>query len=253
MSDPIKRLRMFAGPNGSGKSTLIHQLAKDFSPDGFFNLQYYVNADDLSRVLLKGGIAFNDFGLEVTWDQLRESLLAAGRLNHDHPFLSSGQVHNSLLTAPSNSCDGYVAACIADFLHEELLACGVSFAFETVMSHPSKIQLFARARAEGYRTYLYFIATGSAEVNRGRVQERVAKGGHAVPEDKIIERYERSLRLVRDALAHAHRAYIFDNSGGQPIWLAEFDPTGECKIQISTEIIPKWFHTWVEPPPSPTV
>jgi predicted ABC-type ATPase len=253
MSDTgIKRLRMFAGPNGSGKSTLVRWLAREFSPDGLFSLHYFINADDLARALLGDGIRFDEYGLEVTWDRLRESILAAKRLNPSHPFLASGQVQNSRLTVSPNACDGYVAACIADFLHEELLACGVSFSFETVMSHPSKIQLFARARAEGYRTYLYYIATGSAEVNRGRVLERVAKGGHDVPVDKLMERYERTLQLVRDALAHAHRAYIFDNSGDQPIWLAEFDPHGECKLQVPAAMIPKWFHTWVETPPSPT-
>jgi predicted ABC-type ATPase len=253
MSDPgIKRLRMFAGPNGSGKSTLVRRFAREHSPAGLFSLQCFVNADELARALLTEGIGFDTFGLEVTWDQLRESLLAAKRLDANHPFLSSGQVQNSRLTAPADVCGDYVAACIADFLHEELLACGLSFSFETVMSHPSKIELFARARAEGYRTYLYFIATDSAVVNRGRVRERVAKGGHDVPEDKILERYERSLRLVRDALAHAYRAFIFDNSGGEPIWLAEFDPQGECKLQLPPDSLPRWFHTWIELPAPPT-
>jgi predicted ABC-type ATPase len=254
MSDPgVKRVRMFAGPNGSGKTSLMRALAREFSPQGLFSLHHFINADHLSRDLQGDGIGFAAFGLEVTWQQLRESLIGAGRLDADHPFLEAAQVLDSRLTAPPDTCDGYVAACIADFLRDELLACGRSFAFETVMSHRSKIEFFARARADGYRTYLYFIATDSAQVNLGRVKERVAAGGHDVPEEKVLERYERCLQLVRHALAHAYRAFIFDNSGAEMVWLAEFDPLGECEVQVSRECLPRWFNTWVWPQQPPAV
>jgi predicted ABC-type ATPase len=248
----VKRLRMFAGPNGSGKSSLVRWLAREFSAQGLFSLYRFINADDLFRALHGDGIDFDAFGLEVTWPQLREALLGAGRLRADHPFLDAGQVRDSRLTAPTDACDGYVAASLADFLRDELLACGQSFSFETVMSHRSKIDVFAHARVEGYRAYLYFIATDSPAVNVGRVKMRVAAGGHDVPEDKIVERYGRCLRLVREALAHAHRAFLFDNSGANPVWLAEFDPHGSCKLRVSRDSLPKWFHTWVWPPEPPT-
>jgi predicted ABC-type ATPase len=181
----------------------------------------------------------------VTWPELRESLIAGRRLAGDHPFLASGQVQDSRLTAPAAACDAYVAASIVDFLRDKLLAAGQSFAFETVMSHRSKIDFFARARAERYRTYLYFIATDSPEVNVGRVKSRVTIGGHDVPDDKVFERYRRCLQLVRDALAHADRAFIFDNSGATMVWLAEFYPTGQCHLQVSADSLPNWFLTWV--------
>ncbi len=237
----IKRLRMFAGPNGSGKTSLIRTFAREFSPPGLFSLHHFINADDLAHALQSDGIDFDNYGLTATWSQLREALRGAGRLPPDHPFLEAGQVTDSRLTAPADTWDGYVTASIADFLREELLACGQSFSFETVMSHPSKIDFFARARADGYRTYLYFIATESSELNVERVKTRVATGGHDVPDNKIVERYERCLQLVQDALAHAHRAYVFDNSGAEPVWLAEFDPNGECDLRVSVDMLPNWF------------
>ncbi len=237
----MKRLRMFAGPNGSGKST----LAREFSGRGLFSLYHFINADELFRALLTNGIDFKQFGLEVTWEQLHASLLGAKRLPAEHPFLHAGQVLASRLSAPQNACDAYVAASIADFLRDELLACGQSFSFETVMSHRSKIDFFAQARAEGYRTYLYFVAIDSPQVNVGRVKTRVASGGHDVPEDKILERYERCLQLASEALAHACRAFVFDNSGKEPVWLAEFDSHGDCELKVAETSLPNWFRTHI--------
>ena len=241
----VRRLRMFAGPNGSGKTRLIKELAREFSPSGVFSLHHFVNADDVFTALHEDGLQFGDYGLTVTWPQLRDALLEAGRLPTDHPFLDTGHVDDSRLTVPAGTCDAYVAASVADFLREELLACGQSVSFETVMSHPSKIDFFARARADGYRTYLYFIATDSPALNVERVKTRVAEGGHDVPEQKIVERYYRCLGLVRDALAHAHRAFLFDNSGAEPVWLAEYGHAGDCELRIPKNLLPNWFNTWI--------
>jgi len=41
---------------------------------------------------------------------------------------------------------------------------------------------------------------------------RVTQGGSSVPEDKIVERYQRSLSLLKDAVALSDRAYLFDNT-----------------------------------------
>jgi predicted ABC-type ATPase len=243
-----KRVRMFAGPNGSGKTSLVRMLARDFSPDGLFRLHHFINADDLSRTLKEGGgISLAFLGKQIGVDQIRASLVAGGRLPLEHPFLEAMQLENSRLTAPISACDGYVAAAVADFLREELFAAGQSFSFETVMSHRSKIDFFARARAAGYRTYLYFIATESSHLNISRVHNRFALGGHDVPEIKIVERYQRCLELVAAALGHAYRAFLFDNSGAEPIWLAQLTPNGELQLEVAADSLPAWYRTWVAP------
>jgi hypothetical protein len=149
--------------------------------------------------------------------------------------------------------NGYLAAAIVDFLREELIRRGDSFSFETVMSHRSKIEFFKRARASGYKTYLYFVCMNSAELNIARVRSRVGMGGHSVPEDKIRERYVRCLELAREAVAHSYRAYFFDNSGPEPIWLAESDPNGNGLLKPKPDQdripepdeLPRWFRDWV--------
>jgi len=109
------------------------------------------------------------------------------------------------------------------------------------MSHRSKVELLAEAQSNGFRTYLYYIATDDPAINISRVQNRVKLGGHSVPVDRIASRYDRSLNLLMDAIRNTNRAYIFDNSGNNQkhTWLAEV--TDGKVLELKTSQIPSWF------------
>jgi predicted ABC-type ATPase len=227
---------------------LARNLSKEFSPEGLFQLQHYLNADDLLSQIQSGvGIPLIMLGQVPTEEEVRAALIHGSRLKPNHPFLSALRIHQDRLFAAPQTADGYVGAAIADFLRDVMLVRQMSFSFETVMSHPSKVEFFRRAREQGYRTYLYFIATDSPDLNILRVQNRVALGEHDVPEDKIVDRYDRCLKLVAGAIAFAHRAYLFDNSGEEPIWLAEWLPDGHAQLKVLPGTLPDWFNTWVVP------
>jgi hypothetical protein len=80
------------------------------------------------------------------------------------------------------------------------------------MSHPSKVAELQQARAAGYEIHVYFLATENPSINVQRVGIRVAAGGHDVPEDRIRERYDRTLWLAPSALGLADHAFVYDNS-----------------------------------------
>ena len=69
-----------------------------------------------------------------------------------------------------------------------------------------------RAAEAGYKVYLYFVSTEDPEINKFRVNFRITQKGHAVPEDKIENRYYRSLKLLYDAAEIAYQCFFFDNS-----------------------------------------
>jgi predicted ABC-type ATPase len=106
----------------------------------------------------------------------------------------------------------YAAAREADRQRQELLLARESMAFETVMSHSSKIEFAIAARAAGYRVTLIFVGVVSAEISILRVKQRVANGGHDVPRQKIVDRYDRVMSLLPQAIRAVDRALLFDNS-----------------------------------------
>lgn len=139
--------------------------------------------------------------------------------------------------------NSYLASVLVDFLRTKLLAARMTFTFETVMSHPSKIDILRSAQKIGYRTYLYYIATDDPAINISRVQNRVKLNGHDVPPEVVEKRYYRSLDLLIEAIRRSNRAYIFDNSTDNSekkhTWLAEV--TEGTTLEIKTDRIPAWF------------
>lgn len=237
---------MFCGPNGSGKTTIALKLERQFLGNGNFSIRPFVNADEFLAKLRSGEkIDFSAFGVTIGRETFLNAIRSNGRLASGHPFLDAVAVVDSRVAAPPACCDAYVAGAIADVLREQLLVEGASFSFETVMSHPGKVDFFARARQNGYRTYLYFVATESPVLNVQRIMVRSETGGHGVPIDKVSTRYERSLSLVGDAIRHAFRAYFFDNSGNGPVWVAQVTPRGALELKVDPTTLPVWFKKWV--------
>ena len=170
----------------------------------------------------------------------KSEFLVLNRLCETADLLSFSDGRLNFTHVPINS---YFASATVDFLRQKLLERRVSFTFETVMSHPSKVDLLRHAQTAGYRTYLYFIATDDPEINISRVRNRVKLGGHDVPEDRIASRYYRSLDLLLDAIRHTNRAYVFDNSSDnrdrKHTWLAEI--TDGKELEMKTDQVPAWF------------
>ena len=235
MNAPVPRLRMFAGPNGSGKSTI-----KDVLPPQWLGV--YINADEIEKTVRANG-CLNLAAFEVKTDnqELQAFLQASGLLKKAGLLAQASQlslVDGSVAFGPV-AVNSYWASVLADFIRHKLLALKVSFTFETVMSSPDKVAFLQKAQQAGYRTYLYFVATEDADINVSRVKYRVQVGGHPVAEDKIRSRYVRSLELLPQAVAHADRAYIFDNSGAERVWVAEV--TDGLEIEMKTDEMPAWF------------
>lgn len=230
-------MRVFAGPNGSGKTTIIKELQANI-PFGV-----YVNADDIESALKASSVLlFNTYQLTVTTAQVqhffKESQFAPVKRN-EPDLWSKITVADNVLHI-NTSVDSYIAADLAEFIRQQLLANNLSFTYETVMSHASKIAFMQQARDNGYRVYLYFIATEDPDINVSRVNVRVAQQGHAVAPDVIKNRYSKCLHLLKEAVKKSNRAYLWDNSGEAAVLVAEIMDGQDVTI-IDTDHVPNWF------------
>lgn len=235
----IKRMRVFAGPNGSGKSTLFDSFKQNYSP-GIF-----INSDLVEKEIVdKGFIDLNTFGLDLTNHDLSlfleqsnsQSLVKKSEdLGHEIDI----EVKENIIVDRSKETHSYEAALITSFIREHLLKNSISFSFESVMSHPSKLDEIKEAKNLGYRVYLYFICLDSPVINISRVRNRVLKGGHNVNSEKIISRYINTLQNLLPALKIVDRAFLFDNSNDMTL-IAELDGQ-QLKIKVDSENFPNWF------------
>lgn len=241
---PQPRIRMFAGPNGSGKSTIIQYLLPH-------QIGAYLNADELEKVLhVTQTLDLSTYHPALDANRLTEFLKEKKRLK----IGSAGKSFIPLIQFPvtiQDQClhfdikdiNSYLAARIIDFIRYEFLELKISFTFETVMSHISKVEFLKQAQEYGFRTYLYYVATVDPEINIGRVHYRVQTGGHLVPEQKIRERYYRSLDLLMSAVEYSDRSFLFDNSsyGQKASFLAEIQSAEVLKLNTDLTQFPTWF------------
>jgi len=106
----------------------------------------------------------------------------------------------------------YHAAIVAAKIREDLISQGVSFCFETVFSHESKIDFLAQAKANGYKIILVYVHLFDSGLNEARVRQRISEGGHNVPTEKIHSRIPRTMKHIKTALSIVDEARILDNS-----------------------------------------
>ena len=96
---------------------------------------------------------------------------------------------------------------------ELLLEREESFSIETTLATKSYINLVRRAQAKGFRVIILFFWLNSPELAIQRVGERVAKGGHNIPEPIIRRRYASGIKnLFNLFMSEVDYWDIYDNS-----------------------------------------
>ncbi|TSD67760.1 toxin [Inquilinus sp. KBS0705] len=243
------KLRVFAGPNGSGKSTVIDFIRNYKVNEKNVEFGYYINADDIAKELkTKSGFSFNQYNFKVQSAEFNKIVSASGLINDQ--FTLNRLIKAYSITNNSIHCTQFdeierLAQIVADYLRRKLLKEQKRFSFETVFSHSSKLDIMQDAVNAGYKVYLYFVCTESAEINKFRVEARMKKGGHSVPIDKIEKRYYKALNLLHDASQLAHQAFFFDNSeeGVDFKMFAHFKIISGKKAwdDINDDDVPNWF------------
>ena len=96
---------------------------------------------------------------------------------------------------------------------DELLEKDETFSIETTLATKSYINLVRRAQAKGYTVRLLFFWLNSPALALLRIAERVAKGGHNIPEPIVRRRYVAGINnLFHLFMNEVDYWVVYDNS-----------------------------------------
>ncbi len=97
-------------------------------------------------------------------------------------------------------------------LSQQYIQSESSFVVETTLAGNTYIKLLQQAKSLGWFTTLTYIGIDNPNMNILRVSDRVKLGGHDVPRDDILRRYECSLANLNKAAKIVDRLILYDNS-----------------------------------------
>lgn len=88
----------------------------------------------------------------------------------------------------------------------------LAFGIETTLGGTTIPGLLERAMREGHPVAMSYVGLDGVDLHLARVRERVARGGHDVPGDRIRVRYANSHANLVRLLPSLDRLRVFDNS-----------------------------------------
>ncbi|MBR4644182.1 MAG: zeta toxin family protein [Bacteroidaceae bacterium] len=113
----------------------------------------------------------------------------------------------------------------------QLLKDGETFAFETTLATRSYVKLIQQAKKRGYFVTLLFFSLSTPEQAQRRVAQRVSMGGHNIPSDVIVRRYEAGLQnLFQLYMPVCDYWTLYDNSNCPAVRIAS--GFGTEKIEV---------------------
>jgi predicted ABC-type ATPase len=119
----------------------------------------------------------------------------------------------------------------------ELINLRKDFAFETTLSTRSYVGLIKEARTKGYNIVLLFFWLENTNLAKERVKYRVTRGGHGIPEEVIVRRYDRGIKNFFELYANIVDAWaLYNNSGHEPDLVAK----GTLKTQPYVTELVSW-------------
>ena len=89
---------------------------------------------------------------------------------------------------------------------------GETLAVETTLAGAGVLRFMEVARQAGYRIVLHYVSLNSPDQALMRIRNRVALGGHDVPEADVRRRFARSHANLPLAILRADEVLLYDNT-----------------------------------------
>lgn len=99
---------------------------------------------------------------------------------------------------------------------EEAMGAGTDFSFESTLGGKTITNLLIQAAQQSHQLEIWFVGLTSVELHLKRVAQRVAKGGHPIPEADIRKRWIGSHENIIRLIPFVTTLRVFDNSAEVP-------------------------------------
>ena len=225
-------LVLISGPNGAGKTTFYNHIIKGnvlFRDAVFINFNYSIRENALFQdaVFINQDIKFANIASKPTNIQRLQNIkydISAKQqeIQEKLTFLNKEKaekeleelLHQQKLIEFSLQQEAGIQT-VSEINYS--LEHGQNFIYETTGSGHFPQRLLKRAKNEyGYKIYSIHPYVYRPELSVARVQRRVQMGGHGVPAETIIRRYQNSLNNLPTILSLVDFGIVLDNSYNVP-------------------------------------
>ena len=124
---------------------------------------------------------------------------AAARIRQAHPHLSATQANSAAWHEGKR-------------LLQHAIAQRLDHNFETTLGGQSLARLLKDAATAGFEVRIWYVGLASPEHHLARVEARVRKGGHDIPEADIRRRFDQSRLQLIQLLPHLAELRVYDNT-----------------------------------------
>ncbi len=111
-----------------------------------------------------------------------------------------------------------------------------SFTQETTLAGYRTGRTLKQARKQGYFITMYYIGLNSKEESILRIANRVRKGGHNIPREDVVRRFENRMDALGKVIPLCDKIVFYDNENGF-VKVAEINNN---KFTFTNGVCPQW-------------
>lgn len=90
----------------------------------------------------------------------------------------------------------------------------ISFTQETTLAGHRTEHTIKQARKQGYYITMYYVGLNSKEESLSRIANRVRKGGHNIPTNDVIRRFDNRINSLKNVVPLCDEVIFYDNENG---------------------------------------
>ena len=90
----------------------------------------------------------------------------------------------------------------------------VTNVLEITLVEDKDIKKLTKIKNQDYYIIMYYIGLNSSQESINRIKNRVLKGGHNIPTDDVLRRFNNRIEAIKRVLPYCDEVIFYDNENG---------------------------------------